>query len=154
MFKKFIKIQIFADIFLLAMLVSVNFSSAAVTGLIKNNVVTNIGNDAQTLGNAAGYEAATGDSALFLIQTVINIFLSVIGVLLLAYLLYAGYNWMTAQGEEEKVERAKDTIKRAIMGIIIIVAAYAISVFVMSRIEQGTLGSGSSYPSGTSYPSK
>ena len=34
-------------------------------------------------------------------------------------MLYAGYHWMTARGEEEKVEKAKDTIQRAIVGIII-----------------------------------
>ena len=83
-------------------------------------------------------------------QTVINAFLSLIGVILLAYLLYAGYHWMTARGEEEKVTAAKETIYRAIIGIIIIVAAYAISIFVMSRLEAGTLkpssGAGSSTP--------
>ena len=84
-----------------------------------------------------------------LIQTVINAFLSLIGVILLAYLLYAGYKWMTAHGEEEKVTQAKDTIQRAIIGIIIIVAAYAISIFVMGRLEAGTLESSSS---GTSAP--
>ncbi len=68
-------------------------------------------------------------------------------MLLLAYMLYAGYNWMTAQGEEEKVTKAKDTLKRAIVGLIIIVASYAISIFVMSRLEAGTLkGGGGSTP--------
>ena len=136
-FNKFIKIEIFAAIILLTMIVSVNFSSAA--GFIKDNVRTNISSEAQNVGVIGGYEPGNDNSALTLVQTIINIFLSVIGVLLLVYILYAGYNWMTAQGEEEKVSKAKDTIKRAIIGVIIIIAAYAISFFVMSRIEAGTL---------------
>jgi len=134
--KPFIKIQILAVIVLFTLLAPINFSSAS--GFIKDK--DKIDKNAQEVGAAAGYDSNTNaSSALVLVQTVINIFLSIIGVLLLAYILYAGYNWMTAQGEEEKVSKAKDTIKRAIIGVIIIVAAYAISVFVMSRIEVGTL---------------
>ena len=88
---------------------------------------------------AAGYEGVTETSMFAVIQTVISAFLSLVGVILLAYLLYAGYNWMTAQGEEEKVTKAKDTLKRAIVGLIIIVGAYAISIFVMGKLQQGTL---------------
>lgn len=139
-FKKFVKIEILAVAILFTMLVAVNLASAA---LIKPDTKNNINNNAWTVGGGAGYEQGTSDnSALYLVQTIISVFLSVIGVLLLVYMLYAGYNWMTAQGEEEKVEKAKDTLKRAIVGVIIIIAAYAISTFVMSRIEVGTLNNG------------
>lgn len=88
---------------------------------------------------AGPYSPADDTTLLVLVQSMISVFLSVIGVLLLVYLLYAGYNWLTAQGEEEKVTKAKETIQRAIIGVIIIVAAYAISVFVIARLEKGTL---------------
>ncbi|MFA6454485.1 MAG: hypothetical protein WCV70_01340 [Patescibacteria group bacterium] len=122
-------------------------------GLLKEETKNDI--DAKTLfaGSDGGYD--TSGDLLSLIQIVINAFLSVIGVVLLTYMLYAGYNWMTAQGEEAKVEKAKDTLKRAIVGVIIIVAAYAISVFVMARIEVGTLkgaGSGQTTPAPTPQP--
>ncbi|KKR91930.1 MAG: hypothetical protein UU95_C0024G0021 [Parcubacteria group bacterium GW2011_GWC2_42_12] len=145
-FKRFIKIGILAAVILLAMFSAVNFSSAG--NFLKDNVLDNISKDAQNVGVTAGYNLdSPDDKALILVQTVINIFLSIIGVLLLVYILYAGYNWLTAQGEEEKVTKAKDTLKRAIVGAIIIVAAYAISIFVMSGIEQGTLkGAGGGSP--------
>ena len=41
---------------------------------------------------------------------------------------------MTARGEEEKVEKAKDTITRAIIGLIIVVGAYAIWSFIFSNL--------------------
>lgn len=60
--------------------------------------------------------------------------LALIGVIFLVLMLYAGYHWMTARGEEEKVEKAKDTIQRAIVGIIIVVGAYAIWRFIFNSL--------------------
>jgi hypothetical protein len=53
--------------------------------------------------------------------------------------MYAGYLWMTARGNEQRLEKAKDTLTAAIIGLIIIAAAYAISYFVMSKISTQTL---------------
>ena len=68
------------------------------------------------------------------IGAVIQGALALIGVIFLALMLYAGYHWMTARGEEEKVEKAKDTIQRAIVGIIIVVGAYAIWLFIFNQL--------------------
>jgi len=65
---------------------------------------------------------------------VIQAALALIGVIFLALMLYAGYHWMTARGEEEKVEKAKDTITRAIIGLIIVVGAYAIWIFILNQL--------------------
>ena len=65
---------------------------------------------------------------------VVSAVLSLIGVIFLALMIYAGYHWMTARGEEEKVEKAKDTITRAIIGLIIVVGAYAIWSFIFSNL--------------------
>jgi amino acid transporter len=152
--KKFIKIKILAAVILLAMLVGANLVNAA--GLLKDEISNGIDEVTGDLANTAGYNtSADKNSALLLVQTVINIFLSVIGVLLLAFILYAGYHWLTAKGDEEKVKKAQDTIERAVTGIIIIIAAYAISVFVMSRLEAGTLEGGGGSGSGfTASPSR
>jgi len=124
----------------LVIFLSADFCQAA---FLKDDTNLKIGGYANVAGHNGGYDTSTGN-IYSLIQTVISAFLSIIGVLLLIYMLYAGYNWMTAQGEEEKVEKAKDTLKRAIIGAIIIIAAYAISIFVMGRLEAGTLTSGKS----------
>lgn len=73
-----------------------------------------------------------------IIGLIIQAFLGLLGVIFLIYIIYAGYNWMTAQGDEEKVNKAKDTLTRAIIGIIIIVAAYAISAWVFSKLVTDT----------------
>jgi hypothetical protein len=47
-------------------------------------------------------------------------------------MIYAGILWMTAQGNDQKVEKAKQMITEAIVGLIIVVAAYAIAYFVIN----------------------
>jgi Asp/Glu/hydantoin racemase len=42
---------------------------------------------------------------------------------------------MTAQGDEKAVTAAKDTIKNSVIGIIIIVAAFALTTFVMQQLN-------------------
>ena len=69
-----------------------------------------------------------------IIGLVIQAFLSILGVLFLIYILYAGYHWMTAQGDEEKVTKAKDTIQRAVIGLIVTIGAYAITYFVIQKL--------------------
>ena len=133
-----------------ALFLSAGFCQAA---FLREGVPNKIRSQTESTGRAGGYELS-GD-VYGLAQIVINAFLSIVGVLLLIYLLYAGYHWMTARGEEEKVEKAKDTITRAIIGAIIIIAAYAISIFVMSRLEAGTLrgGGGTTPPAVSPTPS-
>ena len=69
-----------------------------------------------------------------IIGLVIQAFLSILGVLFLIYILYAGYNWMTAHGDEEKVTKAKETIQRAVIGLIVTIGAYAITYFVIQKL--------------------
>lgn len=87
-------------------------------------------------GGNAPYQAisqGTNDLAS-IVGVVIQAFLGLLGVIFLVYMLYAGYNWMIAQGDEEKVTKAKETIQRAIIGLIIVIAAYAISFWVFDRL--------------------
>ena len=89
----------------------------------------------QEVGTAKGPYQETGELGLSTaIGTVISVALALLGSIFLILMIYAGYNWMTARGEEEKVTKAKDTINRAIIGIIIVVGAYAIWAFIFSNL--------------------
>ena len=52
--------------------------------------------------------------------------------------IYAGIIWMTASGSEEKVSKAKEMLTESIIGIIIVLAAYAISYFIL-KATSGSL---------------
>lgn len=90
----------------------------------------------------AGFADATGGGGLGdVIANLIKTFLGVLAIIFIILIIVSGYNWMTAQGDETKVTKAKQTIQRAIIGLIIIVAAYSITWFVFKYLPFGT-GSG------------
>lgn len=68
------------------------------------------------------------------IGEIISIFLSFLGVIFLVLMLYAGFNWMTAAGDEEKITKAKSTIRASIIGLMIVISAYALSVFIIENL--------------------
>lgn len=88
----------------------------------------------------SGYEVNI--SVAEIISKVIKSFLGLLGIIFVILIILGGYNWMTAAGEEEKVNKAKDTLKRAIIGLIIVVSAYAITYFVFTNLPGGGTGTG------------
>jgi uncharacterized membrane protein YwzB len=64
--------------------------------------------------------------------------LGLLGVVLVVLFVYAGFLWMTAEGKEEQVKKAKGILTNAIIGMVIIFAAYAITQFVIGAIISST----------------
>lgn len=77
---------------------------------------------------------AGGNDILGIIGKAIGTLLGLLGVIFIVLMIYAGYNWMTAAGEESKVETAQETIKRAIIGLIIVVGSYALQVLIFDKL--------------------
>jgi hypothetical protein len=77
----------------------------------------------------------TGDSLATIIASVIETFLSLLGIIFVILMLYGGFTWMTAQGDESKIEKAKNTIQTAIIGLIIVVSAYSITFTVFKSLN-------------------
>jgi cytochrome bd-type quinol oxidase subunit 2 len=69
-----------------------------------------------------------------LIGQLVNAFLGVLGIVFVLLTVYAGYLYMTAQGSTEKTEKAKSLLGQAVIGLVIIVAAYAIAKFVIDTL--------------------
>lgn len=65
---------------------------------------------------------------------VIQAILSMLGIIALIIILYGGFKWMTAAGNEENISSAKKIITAGIVGLIIIFFAYAIVAFVFNVI--------------------
>ncbi len=84
---------------------------------------------------ASGYKVSGKESGnlTVIVGRVINAAMSLLGVVLLGFMIYAGFKWMTAEKPED-VQKAKDTIKNVIIGLVIIVAAYAISKYVLDAL--------------------
>ncbi len=69
-----------------------------------------------------------------LIGRIINVLLSMLGIVFVCFVVYAGFLYLTAAGNPDAVKKAKALLTQAIVGIVIIVAAYAISRFVIDAV--------------------
>lgn len=80
------------------------------------------------------------DSLYAIVGKGIEFALSIIGVLLILLIIYAGYLWFAAGGNEEQIATAKSYILNAIIGITIVLLAYAITYFVMLKVTGAVSG--------------
>ena len=67
-------------------------------------------------------------------QTIVNIFLFVIGAIAVIMLVYGGIRYTVSGGDAKNVTAAKDTILYAIVGIVVAILAYAIVNFVIGGL--------------------
>ena len=69
---------------------------------------------------------------------IINVGLTVLGLFVLCLMLFGGYMWMNAKGNEEQVTKAKKILEGAAIGLIIILASYGVANFVFYNIWRTT----------------
>ena len=60
----------------------------------------------------------------------VGLALSFVGIIFLVLIIYAGLQWMTAQGNSGQVDKAKELMINAVIGLVIVTAAYSITLFV------------------------
>lgn len=61
-----------------------------------------------------------------LLSNLIQLFYSLAAVVLIFMLLWGAYDWITSEGQKEKLESAKNKIINAIIGIILFAVAFAV----------------------------
>lgn len=71
---------------------------------------------------------------IFIGAYIVKPILGLTGTLLFALMTYAGFLWVTAQGDTKKVQKAKDILSECIVGTVILVGAYALSNFVVDQL--------------------
>jgi hypothetical protein len=87
--------------------------------------------------------ASTGlpsDDVRVVIAKIIRVALGFLGTAALVIIIYAGYLWMTAGGNEEKISQARKIILNAVIGLAIILSSYAFTSFIITRLLGATNG--------------
>ncbi len=69
---------------------------------------------------------------------IINVALGFLGIVAVVIVLLGGFKWMIAGGNDEKTGEAKKLIVSGIIGLAIILSAWAITSFVISRLITAT----------------
>ena len=83
-------------------------------------------------GKQASYN--TSLTAEGIVGNLINVVLGLSGLILVILLIYGGVLYMTAAGDMERVKQAKRTMINAVIGIVIVVAAYAAASFIIAQL--------------------
>jgi len=90
------------------------------------------------LRDIEGVKIGKSDDIKATIASIINIALGFLGVVAVVFILYGGFLWMTAAGNEEQVGKARKLITQAVVGLAIIFAAYIIANFVIGQLKDAT----------------
>ena len=113
------------------------FSFMAILAVVFNvNAAYNFEDNSgiKELAPSAGYDL-TNTSPDEYIGKILLFAFSFVGLIFMGLILYAGIQWMTAQGNTSQVSKAKDTLIKAIVGLVIIMAAYGITFLVVNTFQ-------------------
>lgn len=113
-----------------------NLALAQVTG--GSAGLQQIGGGLKKAAGGAGMVTTGGGDLMTLVGQLIGAVMGLVGVLLFGYMVYGGFKWMTAGGDTKAVGEAQAIIRNAVIGIVVIVAAYAISSFVIQTMANVT----------------
>ncbi len=97
--------------------------------------------------STTNYNTAASGSLESGAQRALKITLSLMGLIFIGFVIFGGMRWMTAQGNEDLVTTAKDTIEAAVIGLVVVALSYAITNLIFSKV--GGLASPTSTGSNT-----
>lgn len=92
-------------------------------------------------GAKLGYDQS--QTVYSIIGTVTSGVLASIAFIFFGLALYAGLRWLTANGNQEKIEKAQSTLTAAIVGLIITLSSYGLTVFIFQRLGARDSGANS-----------
>ena len=95
--------------------------------------------DNSEFAKSAGYNTEGTDLQLNLvIGKIIQIVLGFLGIIFVILIIFSGYQWMTAGGNSDTIKKARDRMINAVIGLVIVLAAYSITWFVMGVVLEKT----------------
>jgi len=90
----------------------------------------------QNIAGIARYASSTSPlGPKIIILNIIAYALGLVGMLFLIMVIYSGYQWISAGGNEEMIEQAKTRLRNAVIGLGVTLAAYAITTWVFNAIQ-------------------
>lgn len=104
-------------------IVSAQMGDLSNLGLNEFSSNTNLGTNIELIGTIA---------------RLINVILGFLGVLVVVAIVFGGFKRMTAAGNEEQISSGNKIMGAGIIGLVIVLAAYAIAAFVINQLVGAT----------------
>lgn len=119
-------------------LLYITFIFAILIVFVNNAHAAKTLNDATTALNTVSQKTGIDQGDLTdVVGNTVNMFFIFVGLIFFGLMVYAGLRWMTARDQADKVEKARNTMIGAVIGLAILLAAYAVTVFVQTKIIIG-----------------
>lgn len=84
--------------------------------------------------NLPGQFENSTTTASGLIGKILGIVLGIVGLIAVLFLVWGGFQYITSAGDEEKVEKAKGTMINALIGVVVVLLAYALVRIVANAV--------------------
>jgi len=143
--KKNIFLGLFLAFFVFSFLFILNLNIINASGV--NDALDGLGKSAtkgylnQTAGNSADAHKALNNKIITSIPEaigkIIGAGLAFIGLLFFLLIIYGGFLWMTARGNEAQVTKSIDLMTQAVLGLLIVAGAYLLTKFIGQTIIGG-----------------
>lgn len=92
------------------------------------------------VGQNAKYDTSGDDTSLAkTVGNIISASLGLLGIIFLGFTVFAGYQYLTAGGDEEQIKTAVKYLRNAIIGLIIVMASFGITKWIVSAVVQSSL---------------
>ena len=82
------------------------------------------------IGYSSGF--TNEDSAILL---TLNFVYVMAGIVCVVVLIVSGYLFVTARGDPSQMKRAKDSIRSAVIGIVVVSVAFTVTQFILGRLK-------------------
>ena len=70
-------------------------------------------------------------------SSILNVVMLVAALLVFAYMIWGGIEWITSGGDKTKAESARNKLTSAVIGLVIVAASYAIVTLVVQFLGFG-----------------
>ncbi|PLX24718.1 hypothetical protein C0580_04365 [Candidatus Parcubacteria bacterium] len=102
----------------------------------------------QDLDKAAGIGSTNVNTGLLtkepssIVGTIINALLGLLGTIFTILIILGGFRWMTSGGNQQKVQEARELLKNAIIGLLVVAISYGVVRLVLMAVNNASEAGG------------
>jgi hypothetical protein len=103
--------------------------------LLGSEVLAAVDTGINEVGDSIGLSSK---SPLQIATDIINVLMGLMAIGAVSLILWGGFTWMSSNGSEDKIDKAKKILRNGVIGLVIILSSWGIAYFVLSKIISST----------------
>ncbi len=115
-------------------LTSIGVMILAATAITSPTLAVDVFGGCSGQSDSSVCQAAGTDDAGNLMANIVQILLFLLGAVAVIVIIIAGFNYVTANGDANRIQKSKNILLYAVVGLVVAIFAYAIVDFVVSEV--------------------